>query len=259
MGFNIGNLLGSAANAFGGPWGAVAGGVLGGLFGGSGKPELSPEQQQQYRLQHQISQQLMGYANSVPGSAPDEQAALANSRGQLGAEQAIQRNNVFAAYNPMTDRGNAGDMMQHLASQQVAQNMNVTNQQMLQAMAQRRQALLNASGVGATAANIAGSGRVTPGPDFASLFGNLGQQIAYNNELNRRQPTAPVTNGNAGTTLTMPGVMGGVGTGGPNGSAGSLNPAPLMGGFRGSFAPGTNDHDKAMFGLGNKMSLGGFR
>ncbi len=261
MKLNLGKILKSviplAGNFVKGPWGAVAGGLLGGLFGGSDEPKMSKEMKQQFAVQQGIQNELLNFARGPALSDPMEQIALANARAQLGVEQGRQRDTLFSQWNPNTDAGNTGDMMLRLTNNQVGQNMNLVNQALLGSMANRRQAFLNASGVANSAANIAGSARAIPGPDLTSLFGNLAQQVSYNNELKRRQQPAPAANnGNTGAQLQMPGVMAGVGTGG--GSTSTLNPAPLLGGFRGSFAPGTTDHDKAMFLMGERAKLGGF-
>lgn len=170
--------------------GSLVAGVAGGLLNKG--PKVPKEVRDLYRMQMGIAHQLQGYANSVPGSDPQEEAALAQQHGLLGEQQLQQQQQLYGAYNPATDRGNLSDLMRNLTGQQIAQRTSLDSQHLMDALANRRNALLQASGVGQAALGPASQMPGTPGVDFSSIFGNLAQSLAYKNA---RYPGAQNSNG----------------------------------------------------------------
>jgi hypothetical protein len=166
-------ILGAATGfATGGPGGAVASG-LGGLFGGSGQHE-DPTMRAMRLQQQGIANQLLGYANSVPGSSPDELANFAQSRGELGALQRQQQQRIFGAYDP-NQRANAPNLLQNLTNSNIAQQMAQHAGFLQNASANRRQALQNAASIGQGAASL-----YRPQPDqFGQSMAQLAQLLAY--------------------------------------------------------------------------------
>src|SRR5438046_1412388 len=128
-------------------------GAASSLIGGNG---MSAEQRRQLHLQNNIAQKLYGYSQGVPGSDPQEAAALAQAQAQLGEQQLAQRNQAYAALGANQGAGNLGDFLANLGSQNVAQRMSLESQHLLNALSQRHQALMQASGVGMNAAQLAG-------------------------------------------------------------------------------------------------------
>src|SRR5437868_3542195 len=88
----------AAGQLAGGPWGALAGGLIGGLFGG--QQQLPPELKRLYRFQYGQADQLRRFAQSVPLSDPQEQAALASQRGLLGEQQRSNTANLTSQIKP---------------------------------------------------------------------------------------------------------------------------------------------------------------
>ena len=139
MSFSGGGAMAGASTgaAIGGPWGALAGGVLGGFFGGGG-PQLPPELKRLYKLQFQIAKQLQQFGLSAPMSDPLERQALAGEQAQLGEQQRMQRDQMYAMLGPAAL--GSPDMAGSLASQQTGQRMALSSQHMLDAMRARRAA-----------------------------------------------------------------------------------------------------------------------
>src|SRR5205823_7402487 len=104
----------------------------------------------------QIQQRFLQYGQGVPGSSPDEQAALASQQAALGEQQLNQRNQLYAALGANQGTGNAPDMIGNLGSLFTAQHMAVDQQHLLNALAQRREALLQAANVGQGISSMAG-------------------------------------------------------------------------------------------------------
>lgn len=174
---------------------AMAASTIAGLFNKG--PKMPREIKNLYRLQAGIAGDIRNYSQSVPGSDPQEMAALAQQHGLLGEQQMEQRNQVYGAYNPNTDRGNLADLMQNLTGQQLMQRSSLDSQHLMNALANRRSALLQASGVGQAALGPASQMPGSPGVDFSALFGNLAQSLAYKNARN------PKTQGSNGTNAPI--------------------------------------------------------
>jgi hypothetical protein len=178
---------------------AAVAGTIGGLFNKGPKPPK--EIKNLWRLQAGIAGDLRSYSHSIPLSDPQEQAALAQEHGLLGEQQMQQQQQLYGAYNPATDRGNLSDLMRNLTGQQIAQRSSLDSQHLMDALASRRSALLQASGVGQAALGPASQMPGTPGVDFSSLFGNLAQSLAYKNA---RYPNTQSGSNGVNTPIIQP-------------------------------------------------------
>ena len=186
MAFNLGGLFSGvgAGGAFG-PIGSAVGGLLGGFLGGG--PKMPKAQRELLAFQQQIAQQLARYGNSIPGSDPGEAAALAQLHGLLGEQQRSQRDQYgAAAFSPGAGLppSAVADLLANLSNAQVAQQQSLDSESMMNFLAQRRQALLQASGVGSAAGKFLPP--ETPGLDLAGTLGPLAQQYGYNKAYNSR-------------------------------------------------------------------------
>jgi hypothetical protein len=200
---NFGSLLKGIVGAgtglaTGGIGGAITGG-LGGMFGG-GQHE-DPVMRQQRLQQQGIANQMLGYANSVPGSAPDELANFAQARGQLGASQRANQQRIMGAYN--ANQGTSGaNLLQNLGNTNIAQQMAQHASFLQNASANRRQALMNAASLGQGAASL-----YRPQQNqFGQSMAQLAQLLAYNQARRQAQASAPVPGdipvGGTGADLT---------------------------------------------------------
>jgi hypothetical protein len=150
--------------------------LIGGLFGG--REKLTPEQ----KLQRNISRQLYGFSQSQPFSDPQERLAMGQDLGMLGEFAANQRQNLFAQMPALGGMSNAPDMLQNLNSLQTAQRMNLQSQHMMNALAQRRQAMLQAAGVASSV------GPAQPTSQLPALMGQLAQAYAYSQAFKPQGP-----------------------------------------------------------------------
>lgn len=193
----VGNALGAG---LGGGAASLGLGLLGGFLGGG--PQLPPELKKLYRFQSSIADQLRRYSQGVPMSDPGEQAALAQQRAFLGAEQNNAKNTLFAGL-PTQARATAGgqaDQLGTLASRQVSQNMALDTNHFLASLANRKNALLQASQVGTAALGAAGAQRYDLGAGLPEMFGNLAQVMSYAHERNKGAPN----NNTGGQPQTAP-------------------------------------------------------
>lgn len=210
---SLGGGLAGAAGGFaaGGPIGAALGG-LAGLFGGSQKQRLTAEQRAALAQQRAIANQLYGFAQSAPMTSPDELAALAQDRGILGQQQRGTLAGIYADLNPAQGQIGRQDMANTLAAGLQGQQMQLQEQHMLDALARRRQALLEAANVNESVAGMAPG--YVPNP-LGEQLGQLAQVVAYQRALKQgqqqRQPAAPKGGTTPETTLQMPGALNGVG------------------------------------------------
>lgn len=181
-----------------------AGSGLLSLFGGGN--QMTPEQQRQYQLQSGIAQQLAESGRGVPGSSPQERAALAQAQGQLGAQQLSQQNNAYAALSRNSSPGQLADFMGNQISLQTAQRQALDSQAMLASMAQRRNDLLQAAQVSQGAAGTASGPRTQNA--LPGLFAGLSQQAGYQQGYGGQpgQPQQPGQPGAGHTTLADVGV-----------------------------------------------------
>ena len=177
-----GAAAGASLGKWAGPWGAIGGGILGAVFGGKKKPKIPSELKRLYDFQARAAEDLGRFSRSAPLSDRLEQTQLANDRGYLGQQQAQQRDQLYSLYNPQTMRGSAPNLLTNLGNQQVGQGMALNAQHLALALQNRRQALLQASGI---AANAAGSVRYQEQPqtDFAGTFGGLAQAMEQSRAL----------------------------------------------------------------------------
>lgn len=168
---------GGGDNAFmGGLGGALPGALLGlaGSVFGLGQQHEDPVMKQQRQFQQGIAGQQLNYANSAPGSSPDELANMAQSRGLLGQQQRATQQRAFSAYNPSQGLP-AGQMMANLGNTFNAQQMAQRSGFLQDAAANRRQALLGAAATGMNAANLYRPQQ----SGFPAMAAQLAQQMAY--------------------------------------------------------------------------------
>lgn len=140
-------------------------GLLGGLFGG--RARLSPEQ----RFQMQIARDIARFARSAPLADPLEQAALAQQRAMLGEQQRAFREALFAQM-PTGVTTAPADVATGLAAQEISQRMALDAQALLDALQQRRAALVQAAGV------AQGVGPRQQEPGLGQTLQELAQQYA---------------------------------------------------------------------------------
>jgi hypothetical protein len=231
------DLLGAGAGFLsGGPVGAVLGGV-GSLL--SHRPHEDPVAQQQRLFQQGIANRLLGFSQGVPGSDPGEIAALAQARGNLGADQRQYEQGIFGQFNPQM-RTSLADMASNLASRFAGQQMALQEAQMTAALQARRDALLQAAKVAPT-----GKPQYEPASQLPELMKTLAQSLAYQQAKRKAGaqdqaqpggfPTPDPSNpqnsgvfpGSGGPTAQYPGSTPMPGGGGPMlGSSGAVANAP---------------------------------
>lgn len=192
-------------------------------------PKLPKEVKNLMRWNMTLAQQMRDEAMSAPLANPMERMALAQARGLLGGEQAMQQQGMYAAFNPATDSGNMGDMMRNMLMDQGAQRTALDQQHLFEALANRHNLMMQAAQVAGGAGPLATAQKEPGGPDFSSLFGNLANMMAY------RQARTPQTQQGTGftgtstlnplTTLNM-NAMGNTGLGG-------YQPTNTLGTFQG--------------------------
>ena len=262
---NLGAGAAGAASGFaaGGPVGSLLAG-LGGLFGGGGG-QMSAAQQAAIKQQRAIANQLYNYGNSSPMTNQQDLNNLAQSQGIQGQSERSNMGSLAAFGNPSgVSTGGANDQMANLQQNDSANRMALGEQHMADAIAARRSALLEASGVNQQAYNMASGPGATPPNNLGQSLSGVAQAYAYN-KANKGGGEVPdgtsssdaVSAGNASpfpSTNPIPqpydpfaSLQGGAGS--PNGTAGSLNP-PGAGG-------GMNPHDTSMWNLGQGMAGAG--
>ncbi|HEU4754652.1 MAG TPA: hypothetical protein VFU47_16200 [Armatimonadota bacterium] len=195
----------------------AAGGLIGGFLGGSQEPELPPELQRVFHFLMQMAKQRRQFARSVPGSDPQEMAALAQAKALAGAGMGQQRESLLAALGPNSGlSGNAADALGRFGSSAGAQFAGMDMQALLQALQARQDAYGQAAGIASGAAGaVSGGYRTAPTPDFGSLFREIGQSYQYQQRLKDLQKTmqaappvttaraAPYTGGLAGMQSSL--------------------------------------------------------
>lgn len=240
--------------------GGPAGAVIGGISGLEGQGSREDPQMKAYRQQQDsIARQFMQQAQGVPGADPASLAALAQARGALGADQRQAQQGLYGQYNPQQGTGNLADMMGRLQSSFTAQQMSLQEQHMMNALAQRQQALLNAANVGRSAASLYQPRQ----SELSQLLGQVAQQMAYrqqrgkggtnniggitdynasnDNPLYTPTGAAPGFAGPAPAVpsvppaLSLPPSFAGVGTGGPDATTAAAPAAPPAGGGAGGY------------------------
>lgn len=180
--------------------------LIGGLL--SGPPKLPREVQRLYNLQHRAGRRLEAYSKSVPMSDPLERAALASQRALLGQQQALSRDTLFANLGAMGSPAPA-DMLMNLSNQFGAQQSALTGQHILNALNQRRGALMQAAQV---AQGAQGGLQYQPGVDLGGIMAQLAQTWAFQNALKRGADQQQATPGGRRTFTTPYGGYGTMGT-----------------------------------------------
>ena len=218
--------------------------ILGGLFGN--KQKLSPEQQ----FQTGIAKDLGKYGRSAPLSDPGEQMALAQQNALLGEQQRQQRGSLYSQL-PTNVTGAPADFAMGLGAQEVSQRSALNAQALLDAMQQRRQALIQAAGV------MQGVGPRQQQEGIGNMFGQAAQAYSayhtakqgrqdYQQYLDMFRNRPATTQGGVGPqlrppTMELPGIGNYGGQGGPLKSAMSaaFNPQlGMSGGNQGQNVPG---------------------
>lgn len=172
----------------------VGGALLSGLFGGNAG-ELPPEQQRLYRMILKAYRDTMQYAKGIPGSDPQEQAALAQAKGLAGEGIANQRQGLLSMLGPGgANASGAADALGNFNSA-AAGNLAGIDANFLLQFLQNRQNLRygGAQGMLNGALGAASGPRVNASPDFGSLIGQLSQQIAYQRAQGGAGASAPIT------------------------------------------------------------------
>lgn len=164
-------------------WLTMGGGLLGGLFGGGGGAEMPPEIRRLLALQARIARERYQYSKGIPGSDPQEMAALAQAQGLLGEQAANQRAGMFGALGTTDMASGFGpDMLRNMDQSLLGQRASVNSAFLMDALERRQAAAGQAAGI---AGGAAGSARYMDnggGTNLASLIGNvaatMGQQQA---------------------------------------------------------------------------------
>lgn len=174
----------------------IAGPILGSLLGGG----MSKEQKRAYRMTQDIANRFYRQGVGVPGSDPQEQAALAQQQALLGEQQLGQQRQALSALNLNQGTGNLGDFLANLSSQQTAQRMNVSSEHFFNALSQRKQSLLQAANLAGQAAQLAQVRQ--PGSDIGQYLGQIGEAMSYQEALKRqRAATQGVTGDRIGRQI----------------------------------------------------------
>lgn len=150
-------------------------GLLGGLLGGR-QGELSPEQ----KFQMGIARDMRAYGKSAPGSDPGERMALANNQAQLGELLNQQRQGLYSQM-PANVTTAPMDMAQSIAANEMSQRMALNAQAMMDALQNRRQALMNAAGI------AQGVGPRQQTNNLGQTLGGLAQSYAAYQEARQGQ------------------------------------------------------------------------
>ncbi len=194
-----------AAGAAGFASGGIPGAILG--FGSSlfglGQPHEDPTLRALRQQQMQIGSKLLGYANSVPGSSPDELANMSQARGMLGQQQRAVQSRAMANYNPSQGLP-AGQMLANLGNAATAQQMAQQSSFLQDAAANRRQALMGAANLGMNAASL----YKPQASAFSQIAGPLAQQLAYA-QARQKQNAAGGGNADVNTLQQQAGGLGG--------------------------------------------------
>jgi hypothetical protein len=158
--------------------------AIGGLASAFGGSSQSKEQRRLFQFQSGIANRLNQFSQSIPGSSPQEIAALASQRGLLGEQQRQDRQGLMSAMDLNQLSGSAPDALANISNQQTGQQSALTAQHLLQALNNRRDAMGQAAQVAGSAYGMAPQG----GAGMAGLgqsLGGLAQMLAYMRALNK--------------------------------------------------------------------------
>ena len=180
---------------------ALGGGLLGSLFGGTSEPELPPELRRIYRMLMQRSKQASRYGAGIPGSDPQEQAVMAQTKAAAGQQFGGMRDNLMAGLRD-SDAGNVPDFMQNVTAQNQGLMSGIDSDLLMQFLGQRKNARFNlAPGLAQQAAGVASGGYQQQPTGFEALAPLLGQ-LAYG--MMRKSPSMPGTTYGGGTSGGSP-------------------------------------------------------
>lgn len=177
-------------------------------------PKMSKDQRDLLRISKGAASRLYGYGTGVPGSAPDEAAALAQDRAMLGEQQLQQRNQLLGALGANPQLGQLPDFLTNVSSLQAAQQMALGSQHLLNSLAMRRQALGQAAGIAQGSAGLAREDASQS--QLPQFLGQIAQSMAYSKAMNRHpsaggQGVASTQSVPGGPQLNLPGVLTNVG------------------------------------------------
>lgn len=194
------------------PWAAVAGSVAG-LFSGPQQGEMTWQQQVLLNMIIKNLRAQKQYGQGVPGSDPQEQAALAQAKTLAGGDFAQGREGLLAGLG--TENPNSADALERFGSAQSAQMAGIDFNALMQALQSRQSVKFGLAGQAAAGLGAATAARPapTPGMDFSGLIAQLGRQSGYG--------SGPSLGGGGGSGTLPPGFGAGLINGIP--------PAPLTG------------------------------
>lgn len=179
-------LMGAAAGMS--PWTQaipILGGLLGGLFGNN-EPQMPWWQDYAFRFNRNIARDKLRYSKGVPGSDPQEQAALAQSNALLGSQFGQQRDAYGAASSPWgANAGNNTDLMANLDNMLGTNRASMLQNHFLDSLTRRQNAQGEAAQIMGQAAGTAGGGYQQQQPNIAGNMQAMAQQMAYSQMLSR--------------------------------------------------------------------------
>lgn len=154
---------------------SIAGGFLG---GGNEAGELPPEMQRLLQMYFKRYREISRYGAGVPGSDPQEQAALAQAKALAG--EGIGQNYQGLLASLGTDNPNAADALANFRSGAQGTMANLDIQSLLSSLGARKEARFGtAPALLGQAAGIAGGQRYGGGQDIGAMLGQMASQYAY--------------------------------------------------------------------------------
>ncbi len=200
----------------------LLGGGLSGLFGGN---ELPPEYQAMLQKYMAAIQKMQQYANSAPGTQPQESAALAQAGGLLGQQQQQMGQRMNSAWRPFMNT-NAAPAMSNLLTNFGSQRGNLDANMYQQFFQDRFNAQQGMPGMIAQGFNLPGIGKPPPfynqNPPFGQIMGALANQHAYLQGIRGGQ--------SGGGGYAGPGAYAGLAAlSGPGPYGGGYDPGDVMG------------------------------
>ena len=179
----------------GNPYIALAAALAGGLL--SKKPQYTEMQ----RLQMQQARDLDAYSRGVPGSDPQEAAALAQARGMLGQEQQQGLGMLLGSMSP-TGMTSQSDMLRNIGSSFAGERGQLDMQMLMEFLQLRRQAMLGSAQI---AGDVGAKGEPGSGENLPKLFGKLAELYAQRQAMKGGGGGGGVGAESEGTgALTMP-------------------------------------------------------
>lgn len=177
-------------------------GGLGGLLGGPQSPEIDPRMQRIYKMLMGSSKAAMRYGKGVPGSDPQEQAAMAQAMGLLGTQQNGDLQALFGAANPATGMQGFPDMLKNVTSSNQMQTAGLTQSMMMDFLGKRQNARYNiAPGLASQAMGAAGNMYRPAQPTGWEGLSPMLAQLAYTMSRRRGMQGYDEEDGPQGTTF----------------------------------------------------------